>query len=47
MLEGRISTNEFRILLGYETIDSEIANEILVDSGKTPLSDLGIEIDLQ
>ena len=46
MLEGSISVNEKRILLGYETIDNPAYNDVLVASGLMMLSDLGTDIDL-
>jgi hypothetical protein len=41
-----LTLNEMRIIEGYDTIDNPYADEVFVETGRMPLSDLNINFDL-
>ena len=41
-----LTINEKRKELGYEPIDSPVADQLLVDGGKIPLDDVGLEPEM-
>ena len=41
-----LTLNEMRIIEGYDTIDNPYADEVFVEQGKIPLSDMNINFDL-
>lgn len=41
-----LTLNEMRIIEGYDTIDNPYADEVFVEQGKIPLSDMNINFDI-
>ena len=41
-----LTLNEMRIIEGYDTIDNSYADEVFVEQGRIPLSDMNINFDL-
>ena len=41
-----LTLNEMRIIEGYDTIDNPYADEVFVEPGRIPLSDMNINFDL-
>ena len=45
-LERILPINEMRAALGYDTLDTPYADELFIDQGRIPLSDMNINFDL-